>query len=218
MGAIVFGPNWFFGIDSIFEVVSAIVALLIAWFSYKSYKVMKDSKFKSMATSFALIASGLIVKIVTNLSIYAGVKGMNPIEHVELIYEIGYFLARYLYILGLLILLIVIVLKIVDRRNIMLFALMSLVLIWLSYYSYYVYHGLAATVLVLIVQHFYNNCNAHKTTTARCVFVSFASLLVAHLTFMAVELYRPAYVLAEGIQLFGFLNLAANFLLIMKRR
>ncbi len=217
MALIVFGPQWFFGIDSIFECISVVVVFLVAWFSHKAYKLTKEDRYQTMSRAFGLIGGGILAKIITNIFIYSSIKTTMPVQQIDILYDIGYLLSRYLYVLGLLLLLVMIVLKIKDRRNITLFALMSLLLIWISYYSYYVFHSLAAVLILFIVQHFYNNCQTSKKTTSKCVFMSFLCLLLAHLTFMAVEFWRPAYVLAEGLQLFGFLSLAANYIMIMRR-
>ena len=61
-----FSPEWFHGIDSIFEIVSIIVALLIALYAYKIYKFSKVNKYKFFSWAFLLIAIAYIFKILTN--------------------------------------------------------------------------------------------------------------------------------------------------------
>ncbi|MEK6874862.1 MAG: hypothetical protein AABX52_03890 [Nanoarchaeota archaeon] len=217
MATIIFGPNWFFGIDSIFELISVITLLLIALYSNKIYNLTKDTKYKTMMSSLLFIASGMLLKILTNLSIYLSIGKAIPTQYIELLYDTGYFLSRYLYIIGLMMMLIILVLHIKEWRIRTLFGIFLLIAILFSYYSYYVFHILSIILLILIVQHFYNNYTTRKTATSRCVFVSFLCLTIAHILFILVEYNRIFYVIAEGIQLFGFLNLLVNYIMIHRR-
>ncbi|MBI4448961.1 hypothetical protein HY641_02965 [Candidatus Woesearchaeota archaeon] len=228
MATFVFGPQWFLGIDSMFEMISVVIALAIAWYSRKAHKLTDDAKYQSISAAFFLIAIGMALKIATNFSIYHSIKtlavmgattALSPAEQLELIYDIGYFLARYLYINGLMLLLITLVLKVRDTRIIALFSLFNLIAILLSSEPYHIFHGLAITLLLFITHYYYQNSKSRKTTTSKCVFYAFTFLLLAHTSFVLVsESWRVPYVIGEALQLFAFLLLATNLILIMRRR
>ncbi|MEA3430735.1 MAG: hypothetical protein U9R08_05660, partial [Nanoarchaeota archaeon] len=70
---LVYSPQWFYGIDILFESINVIAALLIAFFSYKIYKYTKDRHCLYFGLSFLAICIAFISKILTNFQIYFNV-------------------------------------------------------------------------------------------------------------------------------------------------
>ena len=67
----VVSPEWFYGIDYLFDSVSVIVALLITFFSYKSYKYTSQKKYLYFALSLFLVAAAFLAKILATIPIYS---------------------------------------------------------------------------------------------------------------------------------------------------
>ena len=72
-------PIWFNGLDIIFEAIILLVALCIAAYSWKIYRLNRENKFAYFSFAFILIALGLLVKTITSAHLY-----FTPIRDVTL--------------------------------------------------------------------------------------------------------------------------------------
>ena len=66
----VFSPNWFYGFDSILELIAVIVSILLVYYSYKCFKLTKEKKYLYFSAAFLSITTGFIAKIFGTLAIY----------------------------------------------------------------------------------------------------------------------------------------------------
>src|SRR3989338_3094179 len=98
-----FTPHWFNGWDILIEGIVLIVALLIAAYSWKIYRLNHENRYLYFAFALLLIGAGLLLKITTNSILYflsvreiaAGV--FRPVagpqlEFSHLLYRAGFFL------------------------------------------------------------------------------------------------------------------------------
>ncbi len=66
-----FSPQWFYGKDLVFDVISIIVLFLISYFSFQCYRLNKQNKRQGiLSTSFLIIAIGFLAKVIVNYVIY----------------------------------------------------------------------------------------------------------------------------------------------------
>jgi|TARA_Y100000310_G_C20631144_1_gene788708 hypothetical protein len=224
MVSVVFTPRWFYGIDGIFEAVAVIVALLIAFYSYKLYSHTKEKRHVFFSLSFLGIAVGFIAKIVTNLSLVSSVVG--SVKHVgfffyghhtlaleHILYVAGFLGYRLLLLFGLLGIYFVIH-KFRAKKLILFSAYMVLVLTLITTFStwaYPIFYLTAALLLLFISQFYYDSWlgkrGQKKNKNAKALLNAFGVLMAAQLSFTLVILNLYFYVLAEVLQLAGFLML-----------
>ena len=63
-------PGWFNGWDIVVEGISLLVALLIAAYSWKVYRLNKENRFAYFSLAFVLVALGLACKMLTSGVVY----------------------------------------------------------------------------------------------------------------------------------------------------
>src|SRR3989338_4530237 len=232
MVKIVMSPNWFRGIDSLFEVVSLITCLLVAYFGFKIYDFANQRKYKTVAFSFLAIALSFAIKVITNLSIYFQYNKLklsllsamastfpvitSKIIEIQLIYYAGYFAYRFLFLLGL-ILLLSTVLRVSDKRILSIFIVFSIIAAFFSYYYYYTFHIISTVLLFYIFLYFYENYSIKKLKSARYLTISFFLLLISQLVFIFVMFDSEVYVFGEVTQLVGFLVLLYYYFTVSKK-
>lgn len=232
MVTLILSPNWFKGIDSLFEVISLIICLLIAYFGFKIYDFASQKKYRTIAFSFLSIALSFGIKVLTNLSIYFQYNKLKlsllnamsstfptataKIIQIKLVYYVGYFAYRFLFLLGL-ILLLSSVLKIKDKRITSIFIVFSIIAAFFSYYYFYTFHIISAVLLFYIFMHFYENSLIKKLMSAKFITTAFFLLFISQLVFIFVQFDKKIYVFGQVVQLAGFLSLAYYYFLVSKK-
>ena len=79
-------PFWFYGVDSMFEVFSLVVALLIAFFSYRVYTHTKQRNQFYFSVAFLALGVSYLFKVVSNIMVYREVPkavelGILNVQH-----------------------------------------------------------------------------------------------------------------------------------------
>ncbi len=64
MFRILFSPTWFYGLDSVFELVSLFVSFLIFVYALRLYRFSGEKKYKFFSFSFLSITLAYIFKII----------------------------------------------------------------------------------------------------------------------------------------------------------
>ncbi|MBI4739724.1 hypothetical protein HY772_09390 [Candidatus Woesearchaeota archaeon] len=218
MATFVFSPPWFWGFDALFEFVSLIIALVLAYYSHRIFRVTEQKKYKIMAYGFFFFFLALFIKIAINLQIYfhiiSSLTSSFPLT--LFLYAAGYFLHRFLFLLGLLYLFNIAV-NIPDRRANIVIAVLLFVATFFSNNVFLIFHFVAALFLIIIFWHFMHNCQEKKTPASEIVALSFFLLLLSQFFFLFIPVTNQLYVLGEVSQFFGFLLLLLNHVVIFKK-
>lgn len=227
-------PVWFNGWDILFESIIVLIALLIAAYSWKAYRLNKENRFAYFSLALLLIALGMGLKIITGSITYfdpardAALGTLRPLagEHLEftpLLYRLGFFL-QMVPVLGALLLIFFVSQKPRDRLHkyhemsqIALFVYLILLISVVSNFKYFVFYLTSAVLLGLITLNYYQNyLNSNHNTNAFRVMTAFLILLFANLFFIFVFLVEEFYVVAEILLLLGFLTLLYTYYKITK--
>ena len=222
----VFTPQWFYGKDIIIDIVSIFVLSLIAFFSIKYYRIERKNKnYLYLAVSFLLIAFSFVFKILTNFTIYYHVLETKTVGLYTIIYHtvavsdllffLGYLLYRLLILIGLYILY-SIYQKNQPKSNIFLIVFFILISTYFSQSMYYIFHLTSLVFLSLITMQFYNNHMKNKQLTAKLLTSSFAIIAASQIFFMFAGIKEVLYVIAEIVQLFGYLVLLMTFIKVLR--
>lgn len=214
--AYVFGPTWFYGIDYIFDFVSVIVGLLISYFSYKTYKYTSQKKYFYFAGSFFLVAMAFVAKILATIPVYSkelkvekvGLVTVtsNIINKATWINQFGISVARLVMLLAFLILLLV-SLKIKDKKIILLVVYLLIISTTLVSVSYIVFHVTLLIMLAILFLAYRRNYLRVKSLNAKLVMYAFFALLLSQMFFIFEGLVKHFYVIGESVQLIGYLML-----------
>lgn len=219
------GPNWFYGVDIIIELISLVVAGLIAYFSYKAFKLTKERKYFFFALAFFLIAVAFISKMYGLMIACTGLAKASlgyftavtkNMTFIQFIYSMGYFLQRFIFLVGLLALT-SLCLRIRNRKTIFMLVFFVFIATWFSNQSYLIFHIIAAFLLIYISLYFYVNYLRKRTFSARLVPMSFFLLLISQILFIFVVMDLNLYVIANVFQLAGFVLLLFTYILVLKK-
>jgi hypothetical protein len=209
-------PDWFKDIDTGFEVVSIIVTFLIAFASYKFYKLTGEKKYKWFSLSFISIALAYIFKILTNIIVYnetwigREILGRNTLTY-QYIHEYYYFeifgtIAFRLFMLLGLFGLYYIICKSKDRKTIPIVIFLLLMTTIFSTVQYFAFHLTAALMLGMIMYQYWQNWKEKKKKVYKTSY-AFGLLFLSQIIFSVLFLTPDVYVVAEILQLLGFLTL-----------
>lgn len=222
----VYAPRWFFGIDSLFEIVSVITGLLIAYFGYKTYKFTKQKRYLYFSASFFLVAMAFLANIFSYLVFYTrelkkqiiGLTSINVYVLKEIVWvsEWAAFASIFL-MLAAFLLLVIISFKIKHRIvNFLLFYFIIVATLY-SKHSFIFFHATLAVLLGSLVVHYYNNYKLRKIISRKLVVISFLIIFLSQIFFMASAFNAILFVLAQIIQLTGYLVLLITLILVLKK-
>ncbi len=203
------GPDWFFGLDSLFEGFAFIALLLVTLFSFKAYKFTKDKKFRTFAIGFGLMALGVFARALADFFVYADVS-VKPLV----------MLALYGGYMGLtlvsLIVLFALTLKTKQKAPFVALLLVSLVLIMLSMSYRLSFHAIAVILLAFISYHFIRNFFEKKSLCAFLVCSSFVLLALAQVAFIFDIVKQKYYIIGHLVHLVAFAALLVALIRVLK--
>ncbi|PIN88044.1 hypothetical protein COV12_00615 [Candidatus Woesearchaeota archaeon CG10_big_fil_rev_8_21_14_0_10_32_24] len=221
-------PTWFNGYDLLFAAVNLVIALLIAGYSWKIFKINKENKFGYFSFAFILIALAHIFKLMTQGLLYyspwrsvatqivAPVVGMaqNGVHYSDIFFRTGFFLSM-ITMLGAWLLIYFVSQKKSGRLNsyyeisqIGLFVYLVGLISFVSNFKYSVFYLTSSVILGMIVLNYYKNyLNTNKNRNAVKVMSSFMLLLFGNISFIFVFINESLYVIGELFMLLGFLLL-----------
>ena len=212
-------PLWFYGVDSAFEIVTTIVCISIALFSYKIYRFTEARTYKLVTYAFIAISFSYLIKAVTNLKVFAETIQLDNIVTVETytklisIYQLGHISYRLLYIMGL-ILLLILALNITCKRTMSIIAILSAIAIIFSYNYQPMFHIVSAIFLFYIFTHFHQNAKKKKTRTSKLIAISFLLQFISQIFFIFKD---PLYYVGGELILFtGYIILSYYIILVSK--
>jgi len=225
----VFSPKWFYGFDSIIELIAIIISGLLVFYSYKCFKFTKENKYLYFSTAFLSLTFAFIAKIIGTLVIYKPqitTSAIGSTIHQTFSEVTPYYINAtalivhfFFTLLGFMILFLIISkLSWKNMRVLSLLAYFIIISTWISVIHYQLFYTTTFILLLLITFSYYHNYREIKSEKSKFVLIAFGILLISQAFFIFVVYSRTFYVLAELIQLLGFVYLLIPFILIFKKR
>ena len=219
-------PPWFYGFDSLFEVIIIVTAFLISWQSYKIFTMIQSRRHKYFSIAFFLIGFAYCFKIFSNILLY---KSINISMHnllitiisiaprIEVIHFYSFFFSKLLTVFGFL-LLFTIAVDVLKKAVVLVMMYLAFLAVTLSsLFGTTVYHTILVAFLFFICWYYYNNHLRVKTKASYRTLLGFTFILIAQLIF-PID-YRMFYVAGEIAMIIGFFILLYNQIkLIPKKR
>jgi len=224
-----FTPGWFNGYDLLFEGIGLLVAMLIAAYSWRVYRINKENKFAYFSLAFVLVTVSFAFSIFTSGVLYffpvretvaqvlAPVTGAG-LKYSDLFYRAAFFVEM-ASMLGAWLLIFLISQKPRDRlkkyfelSQIGLFVYLVLLISWVGNFRYVVFYLTSLVLLSLIVLNYYKNyLNTNKNKNAFSVMMGFMWIMIGNMFLVFVFLSGSFYVLGELFMLVGFLQLLNTY-------
>jgi len=197
------GPNWFFGIDSVFELIGTITLLLIFLASYNAYKITDMKRYKYYSIAFLVLMIGHLSRTITNFAIH---QNWFPIEELKNIFLLGYG-AHIVFTLAALVLLVSFAFEVKQKKSFCILLLLILSMLFISSSFYLAFYWAAMVMFGFIAWYLIQNARTKKIITPKLVAVAFVFLTFTQLMFLGSSILPELYMGAHISQLLGFLIL-----------
>jgi len=222
----VYSPPWFYGKDIAIDILSAIVVLLIGVFSFKNFLLDKKNKRHFfLSCAFILLGLSFITKIVVNIlthtqgwlskQFWLSILGTEIIKPYGFLSAIGFLLYALLTLFGFYILY---VLSSKDElsMNYVIIAYFILVSTYFTRFTYFIIYITAFIFLFAITRRYFLCYNETKYKNTLYLGISFGVITLSQFVFIFTSSNHAIYVLAELIQLVGYLFLLYTFVMVLR--
>jgi len=196
------GPQWFMGVDSVMQVLFALVTLMIYFMSMKAYKFSKDAKYRHFGLGFAFMSLAYFILAISNLAIISTFYD-GTVRHIN--FGNLFYLAHVFFALVGYSVLLLVSMKIRSKKlAVLMFAFISLFVLF-SYQYYLKYHIVSLILLFFIAYQFFENYQKRRTINSGLVFVSFYLLAISEILLLSTIYVPLFYVVGNILQLLGYL-------------
>ena len=212
----IFGPSWFYGIDSIIDLVSILVSLLISYLSYRTYRYISERKYLHFSIAFFFVAVAFISKILARLPVYSKELHVQTVglvtvttqvvEKVSWINQFSISISRFLMLLAFM-LLVVVSLKIHDKKIITLLIYFLVISTTFVSQSYIIFHITLLLLLATLFINYRENYLKKRFKNAKLVMNTFLIILISEVFFLFGGFKPYIYVVGEIVQLLGYMLL-----------
>tara|TARA_Y100000310_G_scaffold256442_1_gene264225 strand:+ start:438 stop:1151 length:714 start_codon:yes stop_codon:yes gene_type:complete len=215
------GPAWFYGIDAVIQFFGAFIALILAIYGFKAYKLSGEKKYLLFGTAFLLLSLDLVIYaalipgVFLYYSFYPGTYAGVLLQFARLLNFV--FIAATLLAYTLLIA----VYARLSRRVVI--VLLSALVLTISafiyrYQSFTGFNLVSVMLLIFIMAYTCNNCIAKKSRASLAIFFAFVLLALGHLFFVASGISPLAFLAGHILQLIGYLSLLIGLVFILGRK
>jgi len=217
---ILYTPSWFFGLDSIFEFISVFITIFIGYYSYKLYKLVSDKKYFYFSLAFMFIAISFIAKAVIIMLIYLRFLEfdalVDKIDAVRTIKLLGFVVYMTILLTAYMVLLII-NMRIKDRKLISLMLLIVVLSVIISSNMYAAFFIVSAILLIYVAHSYYKNYCKCKSKSSLVVLIAFSLIAISQFSFIFYFVNPIFYVIGHVVQLGGYLTLLGNLYLVLKK-
>jgi hypothetical protein len=221
----VYSPPGFYGKDIAIDILSAIVVLLIGAFSFRNFILDKKNKRHFfMGAAFVLLGLSFIAKILTNIfshtesflseEFWIDIFGPQIASSYSLMPALGFLVYALLTLFGFYA---IYALSSKDElsMNYVIIAYFILISTYFTRFTYFIIYVTAFIFLLAIARRYYLSYkkNNYKNTLFLCI--SFSIITLSQFVFIFTNSNHGLYVIAEVIQLFGYLFLLYTFMMVL---
>jgi len=224
MVKIVLTPEWFIGKDIMIETFSLVVLTIFTVIAYRYYRLNKNRNILYLGSGFGLIAMAQLATILTKLVLYYDIGPTQQIgqvlitsqivNSVDFFYYAGFFLHRFLTLLGL-----YIIFRLPrERKSIGDYAIVVYFIIisaFLSHEIFYLFHLTALFILILIVEKYSGVYWRNRFFNTKILMVAFGLLALSQLIFV-LSTIDILFVLGNVIELISYTIFLALIIRIWK--
>ncbi len=218
--------NWFSGKDLIIDIFSVLVLSYLLYHIIKYYKIKRgDTKYRYLITSFALLTISFIFKVLAHFIIYyptTETRHFGVLTIVQQEMEASGFLVfwgiigyRVLSLLALYFLTLVYVNR-PGKLSIMLTSYLLILVGYFSYSMFHVYHVTCFLLMLVITWAVLKNYLSDRYHKTKLLLWSFTIILISHGLFFFLSLSPVFYIIAEIVQLIGYLLLLITFIQVLR--
>ncbi|MEM4397319.1 MAG: hypothetical protein QW757_01690 [Candidatus Woesearchaeota archaeon] len=221
---IIFTPIWFYGRDILIDSISVVVLMLIFYFVIKNYFLNKNKRYLLLGISFFLLSLSFLIKMILNFIIYNNliqtkisgyaIFDYEKIASIENYLFISFFILRLITLTSLFILYLIYIKQ--QKSNILLLFSLLLINLYYSIESHFAFHFISFLILFLISLKLYEVYRKNNFSKTKLLAISFFIISLSQFFFLFIEIESLIYVIAELIQLVGYLILLFTYIMVLK--
>lgn len=213
-------PSWFFGYNIFLEMIFAIFTGVVAFYSFKIYKLYSQRELKLFGTSFTFLSISYITLTLINILFLTLVQNNNFVLNVERIIDIKNILITlfvFSFLLGF-VTLFYTTLKIKSGRVYTLLAILFMIAINFSYDKSFMIYLLSSIFLVFINYHYFREYSIKKHKNVLFVLLGMVFLLASNLSLIAeANSFVPEmYVFSNILELIGYSSILLSLVYVLK--
>ncbi len=208
-------PDWFLGVDASLELLAAIIAFSVAFASFRVYRMTSGKKYAIFTLSFAMLTMSFLMRALTDFVLEELLLKV-PDSLTGTIFFVGYVAHIFLALVSYL-MLVIISLRIKDRKIISLLSLILIPSLLISGSYFLSFYGLSLILLSFITFAYYINYRNVCVGSACLVFLAFLLLTLAQAQFLLDAVLSHFYVTAHITQAAGFFVLLLALIRTMKK-
>ncbi len=197
------GPKWFFGIDSIFELVGTIILFMVFFMSYKAYKLSHMQRYKYYSIAFFGLALGHLARTISNFAIH---QEWFALEQLGRVFLLGYG-AHIIFTLAALVLLVSFAFEVKQKKSFCILLLLVLAMIFVSSSFYLAFYWAALVMFGFVTWYLFSNARKKKAVSPKLVALAFLFITLTQGLFLASSAVPDLYMGAHISQIIGFLVL-----------
>jgi hypothetical protein len=212
-------PSWFYGYDIAFEVVFAIISLIIAVFAFRIFKASEQQFAKYLGVAFLFISASYFLQSLFNFlaisKINQNICGMIKFSSVAFD-AIGLYLHMMFFLLGI-ILVLYMALKFKGKLSLFLLIGVTLASMIFSSNPSLTYYLLSSIYLSIITWHHVTNFLKYRQTKTLLVALAFLFLFFGSFHYFFSINHQLFYVIGHFLELIAYILILANFYLVLKK-
>ena len=138
----------------------------------------------------------------------------SAIQSSDVLFSVGFLVHRILMLFGLFLL--YLLYSKTNKTNIFLIVYLILISTYFSRSAYYVFHLTSLIFLVAITIQYWRNYRSIRHNSNKWLFYSFSLITLSQIIFVFIGITTHFYVVAESIQLLGYITLLIAFIKVLQ--
>jgi len=214
-------PEWFMGYDMLLEVMFAIILLLVAWYSFKSYKLTNSNSLKLFGFGFLFMSFAYFMLFLSNVAGFYALSSVDASPAMRIMDYIHFnLLGLNLYILLFSAGLMTLTYMTLNNKSEKLYALLMipmLLALGLSANRFFLFHLICVFLMLIVVIHYRSCYKKTKKQSSLITFVAFSLLLFGKIIFIFSGDYFEFYVAGHLIEFGAYLLILLSFIKVLRK-
>ena len=219
-------PPWFYGKDLMIDIASAVIVLIIGLFALKIYFMNKENKRNVLLTgAFMILGGSFIVKSITNILTHhpkgianylSTMLALNMVPDYSVLPALGFLIYATLTIVGFYLLYLQTAKQTLVSTDYLVLGYFMLISVYFARFNYFLLYLSSLIFLVAITRRYFISYHETKYKNKLRLAVSFLIISLSQLFFIFATSNHLLYVVAEIIQIIGYLSLLYTFFMVLR--
>lgn len=212
--------SWSFKYDLVFELVFAIVSLILAAFAFKLYNITAENRSKLFGISFLLISISYFVQLIFNFLIISKIdQQICDMASLSSVNVIGYFgsYIHFLFMLAGFAVLLYMTFSIKHPEVLLFLLILSVVSLVMSSNEFSAFYLMSTLFLSFITWHFIKNYFRKKQKLSLLVALAFSLFLFGSFHFFLSVNHQLFFIIGYFLEFVAYILLSINLYLVQKK-